>query len=334
MANKTVRFNTKIINDSKVYLKVSDVAKALGYSKQQDFINEHSSLVEKISGVQCVRETDYNNLLSENETALQKQGQIEVTKIETLRNKVNSVLDFQPLKMLFARDFLQMMADRTGCKSKEEYVLTHEIPEEKRKAVQELMQDDKANSGYRSMIEYLQDKERFDIEKIRKYGLDVQFLIAIDCIGHIRIDSYIVGQGVFCNFTDLEDCNCWNDMYFDDNGDVILPYCDYFGSQVDERLINLSKLDIDRDFRNYNVVENMIWCMQNLDVDVLEDYEYEVIGYHGDTIDFSMPVELLLKLILPKTISTIFTDKIIDVEKDLYVTDFDEDKVFEEDFKN
>lgn len=51
MANKTVKFNTKIINESKVYLKVSDVAKALGYSKQQDFIYEHSSLVEKISGV-------------------------------------------------------------------------------------------------------------------------------------------------------------------------------------------------------------------------------------------------------------------------------------------
>ena len=55
MANKTIKFNTKIINDNKMYLKVSDVAKALGYSKAQDFINEHSSLVEKISGVQCVR---------------------------------------------------------------------------------------------------------------------------------------------------------------------------------------------------------------------------------------------------------------------------------------
>ena len=58
MANKTIKFNTKIINDNKVYLKASDVAKALGYSKQQDFINEHPQLVEKISGIQCIRETD------------------------------------------------------------------------------------------------------------------------------------------------------------------------------------------------------------------------------------------------------------------------------------
>ena len=32
MANKTVKFSTIIINDNKVYLKASDVAKALGYS--------------------------------------------------------------------------------------------------------------------------------------------------------------------------------------------------------------------------------------------------------------------------------------------------------------
>ena len=106
MKNKTVKFNTKIINDGKVYLKVSDVAKALGYPKQQDFINEHSKLVEKISGVQCIRETDYNDLLSQNASALQEQGQIEVTKIETLRSKVDSVMSFQPLKLALARNYL------------------------------------------------------------------------------------------------------------------------------------------------------------------------------------------------------------------------------------
>lgn len=37
MANKTVKFNTKIINGNKVFLKASDVSKALGYSKVQDF---------------------------------------------------------------------------------------------------------------------------------------------------------------------------------------------------------------------------------------------------------------------------------------------------------
>lgn len=331
MANKTIKFNTKIINDNKVYLKVSDVAKALGYSKAQDFINEHSSLVEKISGVQCVRETNYNNLLSENEDALKAQGQIEVTKIETLRSKIDAVMSFQPLKLALARDYLQMMADRTGCKSSEEYIITHEIPEEKRKALHELMQQKENNSSYKSMIEYLQDKERFDLDKVRSFGLDIQYLISIDCTGSVHMDSYVVGNGVFYSFTELGDYEQWNDMYYDENGDVILPWYDYVKNE--KQLINLSKVDINRNFNKYNVIENMLWCIENLEVTAIEDYEWEVFGHHGDTVDFSMSIELLVKIIKPDAVSTIYTDKLIDLETGQYMTDFDKERVFAEEFK-
>ena len=204
MKNKPVKFSTKLIQDNKVYLPLSDVIKALGY-KRANFLNEYSQLVEKISGVPCVKETDYNNLLAENEDALTKQGQIEVTKIETLRSKIDCVLSFQPLKFALARDYLQMMAARTGCKSIEDYILVHEIPQEKRKVLSELMQDGKSNSNYRSMIEFIHDKERFDIDKIRNFGLDVQYLTSIDCAGNIGLDAYIVGHGVFHSFSDLGD---------------------------------------------------------------------------------------------------------------------------------
>lgn len=334
MANKTIKFNTKIINDNKVYLKASDVAKALGYSKQQDFINEHTSLVEKISGVQCIRETNYNNLLSQNENALQKQGQIEVTRIETLRSKIDTVMGMQGLKMLLARDYLQMMADRTGCKSKEEYILTHEIPKEKRKALQELIQDNKSNSNYRNMVEYLNDKERLDIDKLRSFGLDVQYLVSIDCCGKVDIDAYVIGHGVFCHVSDFGDYAMWNEMYMDDNGDVILPYCNYDSKNPDEELINLSNPDVDYDFRQCNVVENMIWCIQNLKVEALEDYEFSVFSYFDRIINFDMSVELLAKIIKPDAVSTIYTDKLIDLETMQSITDFDSEKVFEEDFEN
>lgn len=336
MANKTVKFSTKIINDSKVYLKVSDVAKALGYSKQQDFINEHPSLVEKISGIQCIRETDYNNLLSENKDALKAQGQIEVTKIETLRSKVDSVMSMQGLKMLLARDFLQMMAKRTGCRSIEEYILVHEIPQEKRKELQELMQDGKSNSNYLNMVEYLHDKERFDIDKLRSFGLDVQYLVSIDCMGRVDIDAYVVGHGVFCHLTDLGDYAAWDEMYVDENGDKILPFYNYDSKNPEDReqMINLSKPDVDHDFREGNVVENMIWCIQNLNITALEDYEFEVFGYFDCVIDFSMSIELLVKIIKPDAVSTIYTDKLIDVETGLYLTEFDSEKVFKEDFND
>lgn len=333
MANKTVKFNTKIINDNKIYLKVSDVAKALGYSKAQDFINDHSQLVEKISGVQCIRETDFNDLLSQNESALQKQGQIEVTRIETLRSKVDSVMGFQGLKLLLARDFLQMMADKTGCASKEEYLVTHEIPAEKRKALQELMQDSKSNSNYLNMVEYLHDKERLNIEKLHSFGLDVQYLVSIDCCGKVDIDAYIIGNGVFYWTTDFgDDYASWNEMYIDDNGDIILPYFNYDAKNPKEKLINLSQPIIQHDFRAGDVVENMIWCIQNMDVEALEDYEFNVFGYCSETINFQMGIELLVKLLKPDAVSTIFTDKLIDLETGLYLTDFDKEKVFTSDF--
>ena len=334
MANKTVKFSTKIINDNKVYLKASDVAKALGYSKQHDFINEHPSLVKKISGVQCIRETDYNDLLTHNKSALQKQGQIEVTKIETLRSKIDSVMSFQGLKLLLARDFLQMMADKTGCASKEEYLIMHEIPAEKRNALQELMQDGQSNSNYLNMVEYLHDKERLDIEKLHSFDLDVQYLVSIDCCGRVDMDAYVVGYGVFCHLTDLGDYAAWDELYIDENGDKILPFynSDAKNPEDREQMINLSKPDVDHDFRQGNVVENMIWCIQNLKVEALEDYEFAAFSYFDGVIDFDMGIELLAKIIKPDAVSTIFTDMLIDLDTMQRITDFDSEKVFKEDF--
>lgn len=334
MTNKAVKFNTKIINDSKVYLKLSDVAKALGY-KQQDFINEHPSLVEKISGVQCVRETDYNNLLSNNEKALSRQGQIEITSIDSLRSKVDAVMSFQGLKFLLAGKFLQMMADRTGCNSMEEYIITHEIPKEKLDALKELIHTEKEHLNYDSMVEYLHDKERLDIEKLRDFELDIQYLVSIDCCGGVDIDAFVIGNGVFYWTTDLgDDYASWNDMYIDENGDFILPYYNYDAKNSKEQLINLSKPDIQHDFRNGNVVENMIWCIHNLQVEALEDYESNVFGYCNKTINFQMGIVLIAKIIKPDAVSTIFTDKLIDLETMRSITEFDLEKVFEEDFNH
>lgn len=333
MANKrkTIDFETKIFHKGNAYLKVSDVAKTLNYHKQQDFIKEYSHLIEKISGIQCVKETDYNDLLSADSDALSRQGQIEITKIETLRSKVNSVMNFQPLKMLFARDYLNMMAAKTGCKSSEEYVMTHEIPEEKKKAFRELVQERQKNSSYRNMVEYLQDKERFDIDIIRSYGLDVQFLTSIECDGKMDLEVYVVGKGVFYNVTDFGDYALWNALCTNEAGDVILPWYDYDSKNPTELMVNLSQNNIDRDFRKYNVAENMLWCIENLEVKALEDYEYSVFEYRNDTIDFCVSIELLVKMIRPDTVNTIYIDRIIDVETGLYLTEFDRERVFAED---
>lgn len=330
MSSKPIEFKTKFIQDNKVYLLLSDVVKALG-CKRLDFINEHSQLVEKIIGVLCVQETDYNNLLAENETALSNQGQIEVTKIETLRSKVDTVMSFQPLKFVLARDYLQMMAARTGCKSMEEYVLVHEIPEEKQKALQELIQKNEySKNSYQKMIDYLNNREKFDAEKVRSFGFDLQYLTSIKSDGRLNLDAFIVGQGVFHRVTNFGDYELWNEMYMDEKEHILLPWYNY--DYQEEQLINLSETNIDRDFSKYNVVENMIWCIENLNIQALEDYEYSVFSMYEDTIKFDMCLELLVKLIKSDVVDTIYIDKIIDVETEDYLTEFDKKKVFSEDF--
>ena len=328
---KTVDFETKIFHKGCVYLKVSDVAKALNYHKQQDFINEYPQLIKKISGIQCINEFDYNNLLSANNEALSRQWQIEITKVETLRSKVNSMINIKSLELveLCANNYLNIMVDKTGCKSPEEYIMMHEIPEEKKRILQQLMQtNEHRNKSYHDKAEYLHDKEQFDIDIIRYYGLDVQFLTGIDGNGEMNLEAYVVGKGVFYNVTDYGDYALWNTLYTNKEGDVILPWYNYNSNNT--RMINLSRNNIDRDFSKYNIVENILWCIENLDVKALEDYEYSVFEYKDDTIDFCISLELLAKMIRPDAVDIVYVDGIIDAETDLYLTEFEKDKVFAE----
>lgn len=332
MKNKPVEFKTKIFHNDIVYLKLSDVIKALRY-KRKDFMDKYSQLIEKISNMPCIKETDYNNLLAENEKALSQQGQIEITKIETLRSKVNTIMSFQPLKVAFARNYLQMMATRTGCKTIEEYILMHELPKEKRKEVETLIrQNETSRKHYQKMIDYLNDKESFDVEKVKSFGLDLQYLTSIKSDGRLNLDMFVVGQGVFHRVTNLGDYELWNDLHLDDNGHLILPSYNY--DYQEEQLINLSETTIDRDFSKYNAVENTLWCIENLKVEAMEDYEHSVFSMYGDTIKFDMSLELLVKLIRPDMVETIYVDNIIDFETGMILTEFEKEKVFEEDFRN
>lgn len=330
---KQIKFTTKIFHDNKVYLKLSDVAKALNYHKQLDFINDYPQLIKRISGIQCINEFDYNNLLSTNNEALSRQGQIEITKVETLRSKIDSMINIKSLKLVCscANNYLNIMADKTGCSSPEEYILKHEIPEEKKRILQQLMQtNEHRNRSYRDKVQYVLDKEQFDIDIIRYHGLDVQFLTSIDGNGEMSLEAFVVGKGVFYNVTDYGDYALWNALHTNKEGDVILPWYNYNSNNPKTLLVNLSKSNIDRDFSNFNVVENMLWCIENLNVKALEDYESSVFGYKDDTIDFCMSIELLAKMIRPDTVNIVYVDKIIDAETGLYMTEFDKEKVFAE----
>lgn len=328
---KEIKFTTKIFYNNKVYLKLSDVAKALNYLKQQDFINDYPQLIKKISGIQCINEFDYNDLLSANNEALSRQGQIEITKVETLRSMIDSMINIKSLELTLPSNYINMMVAKTGCKSPKEYIMVHEIPEEKKKVLHELIRtNEHRNRSYRDKVQYVLDKEQFDIDIIRYHGLDVQFLTSIEDNGDMSLETYVVGKGVFYNVTDYGDYALWNALHTNKEGDVILPWYNYNSNNPKTLLINLSKSDIDRDFSKFNVVENMLWCIENLDVKALEDYECSVFGYKDDTIDFCMSIELLAKMIRPDAVNIVYVDRIIDAETGLYLTEFEKEKVFAE----
>lgn len=329
MANKIIKFNTKVIHNNNVYLKVSDVAKVFNM-KVVDFKQSHSECIEKIPACgDCILETEFNKLLSYDSTAMGKQGQLEITKIESLRAKTDSVISFQSLKMLLGRSMLQQLADMKGCKSIEEYITTYELPKEMNEALKEFLQKPKRNSSYIKMVDYTFHKtDEFDIEKIRSLGLDVQVLTSIKSANNMNLDVFVVGKGIFYRVTNYGDYEQWDNLYTDSNENLILPYCDFDSNSPEEIEINLSQSGIDRDFQEHTVIENMLWCIQNLPVTEIEDYEYDVIGCDLETIKFSVSIELLIKMIRPDAVSTLFIDKVVDVENEYYLTDVKDMKVF------
>lgn len=330
MANKKeIKFKTKIFHENKVYLVLSDVAKALDYKTKQSFIDAHSGIITKIKGIgDCVLETDYNSLLVKDNKALSKQSHIEITKIETLRNKIEMVTSMYPLKLAFSKGYFDLMAKKHGCISVEEYILKYDLPEEEQKCLKEIQEHRESNTYYKEEVAALYDKSKLDIDKLRKCRLDIQVMTQITSNGRMKLISYIVGNGIFIEFSSY-DYHEWDKISVDEKGDILVPYFNYDdNSEEGEQIINLSEKVIERDFRNYGIVENLAWCIENLKVESLEDYEYDVFHYRSDTIDFEIGIELLVKMIKPDSSNTVYVDGIVEFEEDVYITDFDRQEVF------
>lgn len=338
MANKkTVKFTTKIFHDNKVYLRLSDVTKALNYPTKQSFIDVHEDKITKIKGIgECILETDYNSLLVMDNEAFAKQGYLEISKIETLRSKIDMITSMYPLKLAFGKRYFEMMAKSHGCMSVEEYILKYDLPdilkydlpEEEQKCLKEIQEHRENNTYYKEEVDSLCDKSKLDTDKLRQCGLDIQIMTQITSNGHMNLISYIVGNGVFLEFSSY-DYHEWDKISVDEKGNILVPYFNYDDHpEGGEQIINLSENVIDRDFRKYSIAENLAWCIENLKIGSLEDYEYDVFYYHSDTVNFEIGIELLVKMVKPDASDTVYVDGIVACEEEVYITDVDGQEVF------
>lgn len=326
--NKTVKFTTKIFHDKKVYLRVSDVAKALNYPTKQSFVDAHKDIITRIRGTgDCVLETDYNSLLAMDSDSLLKQGYLEITKVDTLRSKIDMVMSMYHLKLAFGKGYFEMMTRSYGCMSVEEYILKYDLPEEKKKCLKEIQEHRDSNTFYKEEVNILHDKSKLDIDKLKQCGLDIQVMTQITSDGHMDLISYIAGDGVFLKFSSY-DYHEWDRISIDDKGNISVPYFNFDYPEEGEQTINLSDGDVDRDFRKYGMIENIVWCIENLKVESLEDYEYEVFNFHSDTVDFEVSAELLVKMIRPDVSDTVYVDGIVVCGEGVYITNVNGLEVF------
>lgn len=194
--------------------------------------------------------------------------------------------------------------------------------------MKEIREHRESNTYYKEEVHALYDKSKLDIDKLRQCGLDIQAMTQITSNGHMNLVSYVVGKGVFIEFSSYE-YHEWDKISVDEKGNVLVPYFDYDDNPEEgEQIINLSDVSIDRDFRKYGITENLAWCIEHFTVESLEDYEYEVFGYRGNTINFEIGIELLVKMIKPNVSNTVYVDGIVEFEEEVYITDIDGQKIF------
>ena len=235
---KSIMFKTKIFHEVKMYLLVSDVTKMMEISEKA-FCKKYSDKIVEIPGCRkCIAETDFNLLISDDKELFKKMGMLEVTKVETLRSEIASIISFQPLKFMMAKEYLNMMKIKTGCKSEQQYVEKYEIPKEFDEALQRFMNSHHDNSYYKSMINYLKNKECFDLDKIRELGLDIQYLSSITSDGSMTLEVFVVGKGIFYSVLEDDEGEQWNEIHIDEMGNIKLPYFSYYSDRVEERIIN------------------------------------------------------------------------------------------------
>ena len=87
-----------------MYLLVSDVTKMMEISEKA-FCKKYSDKIVEIPGCRkCIAETDFNLLISDDKELFKKMGMLEVTKVETLRSEIASIISFQPLKFMMAKE--------------------------------------------------------------------------------------------------------------------------------------------------------------------------------------------------------------------------------------
>ena len=302
---KTVEFEVKVIYKNEVYLRVADVSKVFGYKSQKSFIADYSDKVIKIKGCgNCIKQSDYNQMLDTDEEAYERQEIKEVTKVSDARINYNSSKSMLGLKMMFGLQQLAML----NCMTVDEYIEKVELPKNREDAISDTL---RAKNNYdRYSKDIAEIKDRFS--GLEQYGLELRFVTkesenSIDC------RAYVVGNGFMREVTYFDEYCEYDKLYINENGDTILPFYNY---DKDIRWeVNLSEIKIDRDFRQYSMIENLGYIAQEeIAYKSTSDGHDDMFSYDEDMLSVYIETGFVSAMMKPNDSRYVYYDGIAEVE--------------------
>ena len=301
---KVVEFEVKVMYKGEVFLRISDVSRVFGYKTQKAFIADYADKVVKIKGCgNCIKQSDYNKMLEADEQAFEKQEIKEVTKVSDARIEYNSSKKILGLKKMFGLQQLALMNHMTV----DEYIEKIELPRNREQAISDTLREKNDYDKYNKDIAELKDR----FADIEQYGLELKF-VTKESENSIGFRAYLVGNGVIREVTYFNDYYEYDKLYINEAGDVILPVYNYDDDIRWE--VNLSETKLDRDFRQYSMIENLLYIVEEeIAYTSTSDDDY-VFSYDDDVFSLDIPTDFITAMMKPSDSRYTYYDGIADVE--------------------
>lgn len=264
----------KIIYEKTVYIPVEEIIRSGILSPEQ--LQDAEAVEIPLCG-KALSELTLNRLLM----GTAEEVKADYTRVDTLSSRVSDIQAVKPLKFLFLSTL-----------EKNEEKIAKQIEEEAKreteKAVTELCNKDKP------LLEtYKKTKERAEhfVKEYSGYlkdiGLTMQFITRIG--NTAGLTCFLAGDGIFYEIYLPE----WEDEDIlrikKENGSVTISEPE----ETDERELVKTA---DRDFRKYTAMENIWWCLSNLDVN--NDFSDEINCDKGG-IYFCADISMIIRFINP-----------------------------------
>lgn len=285
----------RIIDGKNIYIPLTEI--------EADF-SILRPYVTQACDTDVISESDYNYLVHTGKIS----GALSLTKVRTLAAEKKGINDLKPLKFLVLTGF---------GKSHEEIV--HEIEEETKnelkRAVSLLLNGNPVNVDYDTMLKLVREAE--SKPTLTEAELTLQCLTKI-ANGRCALQCFLAGEGIFYELyadmdqlSDIDTLKCDSDITFWDSTE-----CD------DVILSRMNK----RDFRQYSVLENILWCLQNLDVD--NEFTDEV-SYHEGGLSLSVDLPLVMKYINPASFADVlYIEGAADIRENVAVSSMGQGKEY------